>query len=254
MKPINTPSCVALIPARSGSKRITNKNIRRLNGHPMMAYTIMAALESSVFDAVILSTDSEEYAEIGRYYGAEVPPLRPPQYSGSESPDIEWVKFTLQQLQDRGHNYDCISILRPTSPFRQPETIQRAWREFIAQEGVDSLRAVEICNQHPGKMWVISGERMTPILPFKIDSTPWHSNQYAALPEIYVQNASLEIVWSHVIQETGTISGNTIMPFITKDLEGFDVNNSDDWRHLEQVIKIGEGELPTIKITPFPID
>jgi CMP-N-acetylneuraminic acid synthetase len=165
-----------------------------------------------------LSTDSEKYAEIGRHYGAEVLTLRPPQYSGSKSPDIEWVKFTLQQLQDRGCDYDCVSILRPTSPFRRPETIQRAWREFIAQEGVDSLRAVELCNQHPGKMWVITGERMTPILPFKTGPTPWHSNQYAALPEIYVQNASLEIVWSHVIQKTNTISGNTIMPFITNDL------------------------------------
>ena len=159
------PTIVGLIPARAGSKRVPDKNIRLLAGHPVIAYTIAAALKSEVFSDVIVSTDSEQYAEIARYYGAEVPFLRPAELAGDISPDIEWLAYTLDKLAENGRKYDCFSILRPTSPFRQPETIQRAWNAFLAEDGVDSLRAIEKCQQHPGKMWVVRANRMVPLLP-----------------------------------------------------------------------------------------
>ena len=81
------PTIVGLIPARSGSKRVPDKNIRLLAGHPVMAYTISAALDSGIFADVIVSTDSEHYAEIAGYYGAEVPFLRPPELAGDRYPD-----------------------------------------------------------------------------------------------------------------------------------------------------------------------
>ena len=246
MNPTNNPSCVALIPARSGSKRVPNKNIRRLGGHPLMAYSISAAIESKVFETVILSTDNEEYAEIGKHYGAEVPALRPKQFSGSKSPDIEWIELTLRQLKDQGREFDCVCILRPTSPFRKSETIQRAWSEFLKQKGVDSLRAVELCSQHPGKMWRVEGDIMTPIMPFIKDGVPWHSNQYSALPEVYVQNASLEIIQSQVIEKTRTITGDVVMPFFTKGLEGFDINNPEDWLLAEHYVNKDKTCLPVI--------
>ncbi|NES41052.1 MAG: acylneuraminate cytidylyltransferase family protein [Moorea sp. SIO2C4] len=160
-----TPTVVALIPARAGSKRVPGKNIRRLKGHPLIAYTIAAATQSQVFSAVIVSTDSEEVAEIARYYSADVPFLRPPEYATDKSPDIEWIDYTLRHLSNLGRDFDCFSILRPTSPCRQPQTIQRAWQAFLAQaDQVDSLRAVEKCQQHPGKMWVLNGSLMKPLL------------------------------------------------------------------------------------------
>ena len=92
-------SIVALVPARAGSKRVPDKNIRPLSGHPVIAYTIAAALDSKIFTDVIVSTDSELYAEIVKYYGAEVPFLRPPELAGDQSPDIEWLEYTLDRLQ-----------------------------------------------------------------------------------------------------------------------------------------------------------
>jgi len=92
----------ALIPARAGSKRVKLKNISPLNGHPLIAYTISAALESSEFSDVVVSTDSEIIAEISSHYGAEVPFLRPSELSGDLSPDIEWVEFTLKMLLKQG--------------------------------------------------------------------------------------------------------------------------------------------------------
>ncbi len=248
-----TPSIIALIPARSGSKRLADKNIRALAGHPLMAYTIQAALQSEIFTDVTVSTDSENYAEVAKHYGAQVPFLRPSQFAGEFSPDIEWIEDALTRLQKMGRSYDCFSILRPTSPFRQPETIRRAWRVFLEDPGIDSLRAVEKCKQHPGKMWVIQGKRMTPLLTGGPKDQPWHSSQYASLPEVYVQNASLEIAWSRVVLEGRTIAGTIVGPFLTQGCEGFDVNDSYDWGLAEELVRSGKAKLPAIPQSSFTL-
>ena len=245
------PSIVALIPARAGSKRVPNKNIRTLAGHPLIAYTIAAALQSEIFSAVIVSTESEQYADIAKYYGAEVPYLRPQELAGDLSPDIEWLEYTLDSLRQDGREYSCFSILRPTSPFRLPETIQRAWRVFKNEKGVDSLRAVEKCKQHPGKMWVVRDNRMLPLLPLTPPEQPWHSSQYQSLPEVYAQNASLEIAWERVVFEGRTIAGNVLMPFFTEGYEGFDVNSAYDWNLAEHLITSGQARLPTVPQPPY---
>ena len=247
----NQPTIIAFIPARAGSKRVPDKNIKPLAGHPVMAYTIAAALQSEIFSDVIVSTDSEDYAEIARYYGAEVPFLRPPEFAGDISPDIEWLEYTLKKLEGDGRKYDCFSILRPTSPFRMPETIQRAWQAFLKEEGVDSLRAVEKCQQHPGKMWVIRGKRMMPLLPLGPVEQPWHSSQYQSLPEVFVQNASLEIAWTRIVFKDRTIAGNVLMPFFTEEYEGFDVNNPYDWNLAERWVSKGDVVLPAVPQDPY---
>jgi N-acylneuraminate cytidylyltransferase len=243
-----SPSVVAFIPARQGSKRVPGKNIRLLNGHPMIAYTIVPALESGVFESVIVSTDSEEIAAMAQHYGADVPFLRPPAYAGDTSPDIEWLEHALGELRRRGRAWDCFSLLRPTSPFRTVDTIRRAWAVFTSQEGVDSLRAVEKCAQHPGKMWVVRGDRMFPLLPFGPAEQPWHSTPYQALPPVYVQNASLEIAWTRVVFERRTIAGDVIVPFRTEGYEGFDINDATDWMVAERLLADGAVQLPSVAI------
>jgi CMP-N-acetylneuraminic acid synthetase len=246
-----THPCVALIPARAGSKRVTGKNVRTLGGHPLLAYTIAAAREAGTFARVIVSTDSEDYAQIARHYGAEVPFLRPAAYAGDVSPDIEWVAFTLATLAEQGGRYESFSILRPTSPFRQAATVQRAFRQFLDDPAADSLRAVEKCRQHPGKMWVVRGRRMTPVLPFANGPHPWHSSQYQALPEVYVQNASLEIAWCRVVTEGGTIAGEVVVPFFTEGYEGYDINRPEDWQAAEALIESGAARLPPVLVEPY---
>lgn len=239
-------TAVALIPARSGSKRVADKNVRPLGGHPLLAYAIRAAIDSGVFDAVVCATDNERYARIARHYGADVPSLRSESISGDTSPDIDWIVWVLRLLRDQGRTFDAFSILRPTSPFRQPSTIGRAWATFTADPTADSLRAVERCRQHPGKMWVMRQGRLLPVLPFQQGSTPWHSSQYAALPEIWAQDASLEIAWTRLPLERGTIAGEAIVPFISEGLEGFDINQPEDWVLAEHYLRTGEARLPQI--------
>jgi len=244
-------SCVALIPARQGSKRVPGKNVRRLNGHPMLAYTIAPAIESGVFDAVIVSTDSEEIAEVARHYGADVPFLRPAGFASDTSPDIEWLEYTLAELNRGGRRWEAFSLLRPTSPFRTAATIRRAWERFTAQHGVDSLRAVEKCAQHPGKMWVLRGDRMLPLLPYESNGVPWHSTPYQALPPVYVQNASLEIAWTRVVMEKRSLAGDVLVPFVTEGYEGFDINDPTDWMVAERLLADGAVALSPIAQAPF---
>ena len=165
---------------------------------------------------------------MARHYGAEVPFLRPAPFAGDTSPDIEWLEHTLAELKRRGRTWDCFSLLRVTSPFRTAATIRRAWTKFISQTGADSLRAVEKCAQHPGKMWVVEGDRMSPLLAGAPPGQPWHSTPYQALPPVYIQNASLEIAWSRVVFERRTIAGDVIVPFVTEGYEGFDINDRHD--------------------------
>lgn len=248
---LHNPKIIALIPARSGSLRIKHKNIRRLNTHPAIAYTISSAIESNIFNDIIVSTDSTPYSKIAEYYGAEVPFLRPDAMATSISPDIEWITFTLTKLRDSGREYDCFAILRPTSPLRTADTITRAWSQFLSDQKIDSLRAVEPCKQHPGKMWRVDNDRMVPLLSQPPEGPPLHSRQYAALPPIYVQNASLEISWCRTVFENQSISGDIIMPFLTSAYEGEDLNDESDWINIQQLVKSDPTLLPKITISPF---
>ena len=243
---------LALIPARAGSKRVPDKNIRLLDGHPLLAYSIQCAIKSGVFERVLCATDNPYYADIATHYGAEVPVLRPATISGDKSPDIEWITWVLGELKNQGEEYDIFSILRPTSPFRRASTIQRAWKKFTEHRVADSLRAVEKCGQHPGKMWVLNDSDMKPIMPFYNEGVPWHSSQYAALPTIYVQNASLEIAWTRNVFEKNSISGDVVMPFITEHFEGFDINDIFDWWAAERIIENGLSQLEPMGL-PFSV-
>jgi CMP-N,N'-diacetyllegionaminic acid synthase len=247
------PSAVALVPARAGSVRVAGKNVLPLRGHPLLAYSICAARESGVFDAVVVSTDSPKIASVARHYGAEVPSLRPPEMATATSPDIEWVRYVLEELAADRRGFDAFSILRPTSPFRGPDTVRRAWQQFLEAGAADSLRAVERCRQHPGKMWVLDGKLIRPLLP-QPEGTPYHSRQYQALPEVYVQNSSLEIAWTRVATEGGTIAGERVVPFFTDAAEGFSIDYPEDLERAERLLAVGDARLPEIAREPFSME
>lgn len=239
---------IAFVPARAGSQRVKLKNIRPLAGHPLMAYAITSALTSGVFERVVVSTDSPEIAEVARHYGADVPFLRPAEFATTTSPDIEWLKYTLERLT----GYDAFAILRPTSPFRTVETIRRAWDQFNATRGIDSLRAVELCHEHPGKMWTIGEDRlMTPFVPQDHLEVPYHARQYQDLPRIYIQNSSLEMAWVRVVFEHNSREGRVIAPFLTTGTEGFSIDYEKDWLLAEAMIERGLAAPVAIDVPPF---
>ena len=245
------PSVVALVPARAGSERVPGKNIRRLGGHPLLAYAIATAQQAGVFDRVICSTDDHRTAEIAHWYGADVPFLRPPEYATSTSPDIEWIAWTLPRLDER---YDLFAIVRATNPFRGPDAIRRGLDQLVATPEADSIRAVELVKQHPGKMWVIDevGRLMRPLLDQAHLDVAWHAGQYQALPAIYVQNSALEIAWTRVVEATGTREGRIQAPFLTEGYEGLNIDDEDDLERAEELVASGRAQLPAVEREPYP--
>jgi CMP-N,N'-diacetyllegionaminic acid synthase len=246
-----TPSVVALIGARSGSERVPRKNVRRLAGHPLLAYAIETARQSGVFERIVVSTDSEEIAKVARWYGADVPFLRPNEYATATSPDIEWIAWTLPRL---GERYDLFAIVRATNPFRGPDVIRRGLERLLATPEADSIRAVERVKQHPGKMWelTIDGRTMLPLLDQAHLDVAWHAGQYQALPHVYVQNSALEIAWTRVVEGTGTREGRVLAPFLTEGYEGLNIDDEDDFALAETLVASGRAALPAVERQPYP--
>lgn len=125
---------IAIIIARSGSKGLKDKNIRLLNGKPLMAYTIEAALQSGCFDTVMVSTDSRKYGKIAKEYGAEVPFYRSKETSKDSTSPWDVVKEVLDRYKERGEEYDTFALLQPTSPLRNAEDIRNAYEEFTEKK------------------------------------------------------------------------------------------------------------------------
>jgi len=242
------PSVVALIPARSGSERVRDKNIRPLAGHPLLAYAIASAREAGIFDRVVCSTDSTKIAEVAQRYGADVPFLRPTKLATSTSPDIEWITHAFEQLDE---HYDLFAIVRATNPFRGPDVLKQGLEQLLATPEADSIRAVELVKQHPGKMWVLEGKTMRPLLDQSHLDVAWHAGQYQALPEIYVQNSALEIAWTRVVSQTGTREGRVVAPYLTQGHEGFNIDQEEDWDRARYLLDAGEATLPHIQ-RPYP--
>lgn len=241
-----TPSLVAFVPARSGSERVPGKNIRVLAGHPLLAYSIATGRQAGA-GRVVCSTDSEEIAAIARWYGAEVI-MRPAELATATSPDIDWLRHAFGELEE---HHDLFALLRPTSPFRGPDTVRRALDQLLARPDADSIRAVEPVTEHPGKMWLVEAETMRPLLDQDDLHVPWHDSQFKALPQVYKQNSSLEIAWSRVVEE-GTLGGRTRLPFFTEGLEGFSIDREDEWARADALLESGEATLPTIEVEPWP--
>jgi CMP-N,N'-diacetyllegionaminic acid synthase len=102
-------------------------------------------------------------------------------------------------------------------------------------------------------MWVVRGQRMHPLLPFGNGDQPWHSTPYQALPQVYVQNASLEIAWTRVVRDRRTIAGDVLVPFLTEGYEGFDVNDAFDWMVAERLLADGSATLPKMAQEPYSV-
>ena len=182
------PTIDALIPARSGSKRIVGKNFREIGGHPLLAYAIVAAKRSGIFRRVIVSIDSVRGGDIAVKYGAETH-FRKPEAATDTATDLDWVSDCLEAVKPTQADY--IAILRPTAPFRQPETIRLAWRTMQAHPYATGLKAVSPVREHPGKMWVIRDNAyMEPLINWATPGLPAYEQPTQALPPVWVQNVN----------------------------------------------------------------
>lgn len=205
---------IALIPARSGSKGVPNKNIRPLAGFPLIAYSIKAALKSKLIDRVIVSTDSEEYAEIAREYGAEVPFLRPSELSGDTATDTQFFKHAINWFKENeGEVPEYFAHIRPTTPLRNPQVIDAALKSFIGSN-FTALRSVHKMSQSSYKTFEIENDKLKCLCGggFDIESANFARQSY---PSTYDANGYVDIVRSEMVVQKDLIHGNQVQAYIT---------------------------------------
>jgi N-acylneuraminate cytidylyltransferase len=225
---------VALIPARSGSKGIIHKNIKLYKNKPLIAHSIEIALQSKYINDVYLSTDSNEYANIGIEYGAKII-IRPPEISHDFSPDIDVFKHFLQNIDESYTKIpDIIIHLRPTYPNRSLDLLNKSIEIFIKNyNDYDSLRSVIKIDKTPYKMYFIdNNNNNNNLIPF-IKEHPVLQEPYNQarqnFPETYLHNGCIDIIKTSCIIQNNLLSGHKIYPFIMEPSESNDIDTIQDF-------------------------
>jgi CMP-N,N'-diacetyllegionaminic acid synthase len=205
---------LALIPARSGSKSVPDKNIRQFRGIPLLAHSIRHAQMSSLITRTIVSTDSVHYAKIARKFGAEVPFLRPAELAGDLSTDLEVFEHALGWLE-REENYRpeiCVH-LRPTYPTRNAADIDSIVRLLLNAPDLDSVRSVTVAADTPFKMWFRDESGMLQAV-LKSETEEAHSAPRQSLPTVYVQNACVDAIRCNVIRSQRSMTGVRVYGYV----------------------------------------
>lgn len=243
------PGVVAIVQARGGSKGIPGKNIKMLGDFPLIAYSIAAGLQSPLVERVIMSTDSEEIAEVARQWGAEVPFLRPAEISGDLATDLELFTHALQWLADH-ENYrpELVVQLRPTSPLRPPNLIAEGVEKMLNDPFASSLRAVAPSAQTPYKMWRIF-DLSLPMRPVLSENyyEPYNMPRQS-LPPTYTHTGALDVIRWNTIMLQKSMTGDHILPLIIEAGYSVDIDTPDDWEGAEW--RLQRLDLPYVKPIP----
>ena len=229
-------SMIAIIPARSGSKGVPGKNIKLLGGIPLFAFSIIAAKMMPSVSRVIVSTDSEEYAQIAKKYGAEVPFLRPNEISGDKSTDFDLFLHALNWFKEN-ENFipEYIIHLRPTTPLRNPQMMEEAVKLFFENKNLaSSLRSGHSAPESPYK-WFLKDDNNY-FKGLRDDLTPEKVNlPRQSFPSVYIPDGYIDILKSSVILTTGTLHGDKMLVFESPFC--VEVDTKDDFEYLEFQIK-----------------
>jgi len=224
-------SVVALIPARSGSKELKNKNILKVDGFPLLAFSIKAALLAKKIDRVIVSTDSLSYQKTAIKFGADAPFLRPKKISGDRSTDYEFIKhildwFSAEKLQIP--NY--IVHLRPTTPFRDPRLIDQAIKEFSDNKRATALRSVHAMSESAYKCFQINDKYLKCFGSLSPDVENIN-NPRQSFSKTYHANGYVDVLKTSYILKHKKLHGNKVRAFITPMVT--EVDTKEDFNYLE---------------------
>ena len=234
---------VAFIPARSGSKRVKNKNLLCLGNKSLINIAVEESLKVDHIDSNYIITDSSIYEKEAISFGSKSLGLRPKEISTNYSSDIEWLKWALTRLETINNKFTHYIILRPTNPFRTNNVISNAIKHYFknSKNSTTTLRSVSKVSEHPGKMWVKNSEHnISRLLPFYNNGVPWSDCQYPVLPEIYIQNACIEIgSIDGILRHNMPISGFQTIPFLMEGIESFDINTQEDFDYAKYLNSIG---------------
>ena len=236
MKSLLKKKVIAIIPARSGSKGLRNKNIRLLGGHPLLAWSIIVCKKTKLIDYVLVSTNSKKYAKIAIKYKAQVPFLRPSNISQNFSTDYEFIDHALNKLNKLKINPEIIVHIRPTTPLRDPRQIDKAIKHFIRSKSrITALRSVHEMSETAYKAFEISHKKLLKPIFDKIKFLDKKNLPRQKFKKTYVANGIVDIYSVSFIKKNKMLLGSKVVPFITSPAT--EVDNINDFKYLEYQVR-----------------
>ncbi|HZS50231.1 MAG TPA: acylneuraminate cytidylyltransferase family protein [Bryobacterales bacterium] len=227
---------LGVIPARGGSKGIPRKNIRLLHGRPLLSYTAEAALSARLLSRVILSTDDEEVAEVGRRCGLEVPFLRPPELATDGAPTLPVVQHAVRALAQNGGRFDAVCLLQPTNPLRRPEHIDGCI-ELLVNSGADSVITVLPVPPEYNPHWVYFAESDGTLRLSTGEDAPISRRQ--DLPPAFHREGSVYVIRTEVIIDGNSLYGRRIVGYPADPKASVNIDVPEDWERAEELLAAG---------------
>lgn len=229
---------LGLIPARGGSKGVPRKNIRLLCGKPLLQYTAEAALAAKRLTRVILSTDDEEIAEVGRRCGLDVPFLRPKELASDDSPMLPAVQHAIRTLELNGEKFDALCLLQPTNPLRNPDDIDGCIR-LLEERGVDAVVSMLAVPAEHNPHWVYFQDQNGMLHLSTGEATPIPRRQ--ALPPAYHREGSVYVTRRDLVMEKSSLYGNSLAGYLMDEQRSVNIDTLEDWAQAEKILSTVRG-------------
>ena len=224
---------LAVIPARGDSKGIPRKNLYPLNGKPLIAYTIEAALKSKLLTRSIISTDSEEIAEVAEKFGGDVPFIRPNVLANDTASSIDVVKHAVKELEKAdGVRYNYAVLLQPTTPLRLSEDIDKVVQKLISTQCDTVITMVDVGAYHPARMYRIENDRLVGIME---ESIAMRRRQ--DLPPIYIRSGDVYACKRDIIFNRNSMLGNDCRPLVISPNRAINIDTLRDIVLAEYLLK-----------------
>ncbi|MDP3779183.1 MAG: acylneuraminate cytidylyltransferase family protein [bacterium] len=234
-----SPHILGVVGARSGSKSIPHKNIKPLLDKPLMGWIIEAAKRSSYNPRIILSTDSPEYQEVGRRFGAETPFLRPAEFSNDTATDMDYLTHAVKWLEENeGWNPDIILRLPPTTPLCKTETIDACIKLLLEDATATSSRAIATAPKHPYKLWKIEGDELLPFIPKEVTgfAEPSGMARQFYKPAAYA-HIDVIAVRRDTLMNDGLLTGKRTRYHMLDKKDAIDIDTENDFLLAEIILK-----------------
>ncbi|MBT4369212.1 MAG: acylneuraminate cytidylyltransferase family protein [Candidatus Marinimicrobia bacterium] len=218
---------LTIIPARGGSKGIKLKNLVKINGKPLVAYSIEHSLASKLINRTIVSTDNEEIAKVSEEFGAEIPIFRTKELAGDHILDLPVFEHMLTYLKkEENYEPDIVVHLRPTCPYRKPQWIDSVINLLIENVSADSVRSVSEPSQHPYRVFEIKNKYLHPLMNER------HPEPYLLrrqdLPKMYYYNCVIDVTKPNTIFNKKSMTGDKMLPYIMRSEDSIDIDTPMD--------------------------
>jgi CMP-N,N'-diacetyllegionaminic acid synthase len=223
---------IAIIPARAKSKEIPDKNIKLFHDHPLIYWTIKAALESEIFQEVLVSTDSSSIAELAIKYGASIPEIRPGSLSTDESTILDVTLDLLEKHCRSASEQTIVTLLQPTSPLRTPHDIRKA-NELMKQPATNAVVSVSVSPIHPQYLKKINPDGNLAFL----DPQQTKVQRRQEMDPVYFDNGSIYMINKATLLETKSWFPPLTKPLIIPSSRSIDIDDHDDFNSAEKAFK-----------------